>query len=440
MQSRPRERLNLLHLVVLGLFIVVFLRIPLKATKDCRDFAIIYLSSTSWRQGDDPYRYENYPSRWLEADGPPDKIPAWPSLYPVCTFPLIAPLTFLKWPVAKFIWILINCVAYLGLIMVLYSLGDYHLKVLPRIILFGALLLFPPALQAVLMGQPAILAILLGVLSWRAASASRGWGAGILLALSLCLKVNLGVIFLGYFIIFRQWKIVRVSLAVALIIMCVGVLKLGWRDFSWVSSWWGNSQVITQEWATNQPAARHPNIAFLMNLHYPLFRIFNSKLIVNVIVFMLGFIEFVILLRVYKYNESLLGNLTMLVTISTVVLLSSYHRLSDASVLVLLIIFIISLAESPYRKYNKLIIPLFLPFFLPSPIYLNIFAENGTIPQSVAASWWWNALVVPYQVYALLLMSLVMMFLAVTDKRELAAAKTSKNQHIYSLPEPRSPA
>ncbi len=406
-------------IALLCIVIVPFIKSAIMATHDSRDFAIIYLSSMEWRHGDDPYKSENYHNTWDKADGPPDKIPGWPSLYPICTFPLIAPLTFINWHVAKFVWMLINCSAYIGLLIILFPLVDYHLNEFTGIILFGILMCFAPVLHAIAMGQPAILAILCGVLSWRAAASSRWICSGIFLALSLGLKVNLGVIFLGYCIIYRQWKIIMVCVFCSIIILSIGVLNLGVGDFSWVSSWMHNMEIINREWAINQPAKSNSNIIFLLNIQYPLYKLVHSKLAANAIVLILGFIEFLILLRCYKYNEGLFGNLAMLVTITTIVLLSSYHRLADASILIFMIFFIILLWDSPYKKYSNCLILLFLPIYLPGPKVLQKLVINGTIPHDVAVSWWWNALVLPYQVYCLLLMSIVMMFLMVADKRNL---------------------
>ena len=416
---------NSICVVLLAILIVIWLKIPIITTNDSRDFTIIYLSSTDWRHGNDPYKCDNYHKFWIEANGPPDKIPTWPSLYPICTFPLISPLTFFSWPVAKFIWMFVNCLAYISLIILLFSLVDYHVNELSGIILFGFLLFFMPVVHAIAMGQPAILAILFGVLSWRAAASNRWIGSGIFLALSLSLKLNLGVIFLGYFIIYRQWKIVRLCLFCLIIIISIGIFKLGVGNFSWISSWIRNMQIINNEWAINRSVTNSSNIVFLLNLQYPLYKIFYNKLAANAVPLLLGFIDFLILLRIYQYNKGLFGNLTMLTTISTIVLISSYHRLADASVLVLLIIYIILAHDTQYRKYSNLLILLLVPFYLPGPRYLEILVGNGTIPSSIATSWWWNGLVLPYQVYCLLLMSIIMMFLVVTDKRKLFLANKS---------------
>jgi hypothetical protein len=421
MNHYSRELLpKLVKYAILGLIIVVFIRITIMATQDSRDFAIIYLSSISWIHGNDPYKSELFYNNWTKAEGPPAEIPGWPSLYPICTFPLIAPLTLLTWPYAKFIWILINCLAYIGLLMLLFSLMDIHINEFRGIIIFGFSLLFIPVQHAIIMGQPVILAILCGVVSLWLVKSDRLLCSGIFLALSLSLKLNLGVIFFGYFIIYRRWKILGFCLVTMMIIIAIGALRFAFIDFSWVFSWINNLQVMTKEWVTTKPAISNPNSVFLLNLQYPLYKIINNKFIVNAFVFTIGFIEFIILLFYYKYNKGLYGKLIMLTTISTIVLISSYHRLADASILIFLLILIALLINTQYRKYSKILLVLFMPIYLPGPRYLQGFVEEGMISHSIASSWWWNALILPYQVFCLLLISIVMMLLVVIDKRNLS--------------------
>jgi len=411
---------KLVRVAILGLIMVAFLRVPIMATKDCRDFAIIYLSSISWIHGTNPYERGPFYNYWSEAGGPPEEIPGWPSFYPICTFPLIAPLTLLKWPYAKIIWTLINCGAFIGLLILLMSMINYQLNELKGIVVFGFSLFFTPSLVAIVLGQPVILSMLCGVLSFRENRANRWLSSGIWLAFSLSLKLNLGAIFLGYFIIYRRWKIMGVSLLILVAITSIGALKLGLSDFSWFGSWIDNLQVVSKEWATTKPALNNPNSIFLLNIQYPLYMFTDSKFIANAIAYTIGFIEFIILLIVYKYNEGLYGNLTMLTTIATIVIISSYHRLADASILILLLVLIVLSLKTKFARYGKLLMVLFLPLYLPGPGLLQNLVARGVIPTSIGSLWWWNTLVLPYQVYCLSLMSIVMMFLVVVDKRDLS--------------------
>jgi hypothetical protein len=410
--SLPR----LARLALLCLLGLVFLKVPVAAVHDSRDFAIIYLSALSWRQGIDPYKTEPFHDSWAKAGGRSDNLPGWPSLYPICTFPLIAPLTLLNWSNAKFVWMLINSLAFIGLLLLLFSFANYRLNNLRDIILFGFLLFYFPAQFSIVMGQPLILAILFGVLSLRAAASSHWLSSGILLALSLCLKLNLGVIFLGYFIIYRKWPIIGFCLVAMTLVTTVGALKLGWGNFSWVFSWFQNLHLVTREWATAHPEGNNPNSIFLINLHYPLYKIIANKFIVNAIALAIGFIGLVILLKSYKFNKTPFGQLTMLSAIAAIVLISSYHRLADATVLVFLIILISLMISTKYNKYSIILTFLILPIYLPGTQYLLKLNENGAIPYTIAMSWWWNIIVLPYEVYCLIGISIVMLFLVVVDK------------------------
>jgi hypothetical protein len=277
-------------------------------------------------------------------------------------------------------------------------------------------LFYFPAQFAIAMGQPIVLAILFGVLSLRAAASKRWLTSGILLALSLCLKLNLGVIFLGYFIIYRKWRIIEYSLVAMAIITAVGALRLGWGNSSWVFSWFQSLQLGTGEWATTQPEWHYPNSIFLINLHYPLYKIIVNKSIVSGIALAFGFISLVFLLKAYKFNRTPFGKFSMITAIAAIVLISSYHRLADATALIFLIILISLMINTAYNKYSIILTLLILPIYFPGSKHLLELTKNGTIPHTIAMSWFWNTIVLPYQVYCLLGISIVMLFLVVVNK------------------------
>jgi len=279
------------------------------------------------------------------------------------------------------------------------------------------LLFYFPAQYAIAMGQPIILAMLLGVLSLRTADSNRWLYSGILLALSLSLKLNLGIIFLGYFIIYRRWAIIKYCFIAMIIITSVGALRLGVSDFLWVSSWLQNLQIVSREWASYQPELHYPNSIFLINLHYPAYKIIANKFIVDSVALGIGFISLVILLKSYKYNKSSFGQLTMITAISAIVLISSYHRLADATVLLFLIILINRMINTHYTKFSIILAMLILPLYFPGSKYLLELTEDGTIPSTITMTWWWNIMVIPYQAYCVLGISMVMLFLVVVDKK-----------------------
>ena len=106
----------------------------------------------------------------------------------------------------------------------------------------------------------------------------------------------------------------------------------------------------------------------------------------------------------------------MITAIAAIVLITSYHRLADATVLIFLIILISLMIKTQYNKYSIILSLLILPIYLPGSKYLLEISENGTIPPGIAMSWWWNTMVLPYQVYCLLVISIVMLFLVAIDK------------------------
>jgi len=72
--------------------------------------------------------------------------------------------------------------------------------------------------------------------------------------------------------------------------------------------------------------------------------------------------------------------------------------------------------NTQYNKYSTILTLLIIPIYLPGSKYLLKLSQNGTIPHTIVSSWWWNIIVLPYQAYCLLIISIVMLFLVVVDK------------------------
>ncbi len=397
--------------LILGICSGVFLRVASVAIKDSRDFAIVYLSSTAWRHQVDPYRYEVTSKFWSGSNGPPDKIPPWPSVYPICTFPLVAPLTMLTWPQAKLAWMLLNCCGFVLLIYVLLARSEYDLLEWRGTFIISVSLLFFPVWNAIVMGQPVVLCVLCGLLSLGAAESGKRVESGLLLALSLCLKPNLGVIFFVCLFIGREFHIILTGLIGALTVSSVGVINLGLRNFSWISSWLSNIGFLTAEWASVTPAANNPNCIFLINVHYLLYRLIGNRVTVNLVVGVFALMAFMVILSSRNRMRSASGRRTLLSAVLTVVLLVLYHRTSDAVVCLILISYVLLLRNTLYKAFGPVLIPLLVTLMLPGPQILMQLMKNGVVSGDVAASWWWNALVLPHQVISLGVCAIVMLMI-----------------------------
>jgi hypothetical protein len=409
-------RLGLLSLLVLAS--CYFARGPFCALRDSRDFAGIYLASTAWVNALDPYDSKSSYRLWVGAKGTPDERPELkvPAVYPITVLTLTSPLTFLRWSYARFIWMLINCLAFYGLLVALIVLAELRFDDWRAISLITACLMLYPVHVAVAMGQPTILAIFCGVLSIWTAASNRYLFSGILLALSLSLKIQLGIPFLCYHVIRRQWVILGFCIGGMMVIITIGILKLGWGNYSWIISWTKRIQEVFTPGGLNDPTIRNPYCFHLLNLQFPLsMMIKNNIVIANWLTMMIVAIEGCILVKHMQVNNNF-DMLLSLSTIAVVSLLPMYHRYYDASILVLPLTVFFLLVSPEYRFSRWILIFLSLPFIFPWQDMIATWIKSN-YDSPIRISWWWNIIVLPFEVYCILTLSFVLIYLLFVNKR-----------------------
>jgi hypothetical protein len=402
------------RLILFIFFLVAFYswcKGPISAIKDSRDFAVIYLSSYSWAQGLDPYNQELYYDIWVKADALPDKMPdknMVPSVYPIISLPLCAPITFLSWPTAKIFWMFLNSLAFFALLALLLIMSKINLRDWRAITLVSFCLMLYPIHVTIAMGQPTILVIACGLGSIMAANSKRHLYSSILLAASLCLKPQLGISFLCYMMILRQWKILWFCLSIIMVIFLAGILRLGLDNFSWVGSWTRNLTTAFTEGGLNDPTMKNQYRHHLLNLQFPLSMMMHSKIVVTILAIAIVVLEITFFMR-YVRTDINFDELLTLSFLSIISLFPIYHRYYDASILVLILTTTFMMINTEFYKFSLILICLSIPFLFPwQDIIVNAW-NYGLIRYSITNSWWWNIVVLPLQVYCLLIMSLVIL-------------------------------
>jgi hypothetical protein len=398
-------------------FLLAFLlwcRGPISAMNDSRDFAILYLSSTSWAKGLDPYDQELYYANWVKADAPPDKMPdknLVPSVYPIFSLPLIAPLTFLSWPNAKILWIFLNSFAFFSLLASLLIMSKLSLRDWRAISLVSACLILYPIHVTITLGQPIILVMVCGLGSIMAANSKRHLCSAILLATSLCLKPQLGIVFFCYLIILRQWRILGFCSGIILVIVIAGILRLGSDNLSWLDSWKKNLTTAFSVGGPNDPTMKNQYRYQLLNLQFPLSMLIHKKNVVETLAISIVVLEMIILLKYVKVKNNF-DELLTLGLISIISLFPVYHRYYDSAILVLLLTIIFMMIIGEYHRFSWILIWLSIPFIIPWQELITVGWNYGFINHLVTISWWWNILL-PLHVYCLLIMSFILLYIII---------------------------
>lgn len=399
------------YFLLAGLFFIsflMFMRGPLHGLSDSRDFKVIYFASSSWVDGNNPY---NIILEHKMSFGNKEQLINIPCLYPIITLVIVAPFTYFSWEAAKALWVMINCIAFFGLMVILIFLAQYHFNDWQAILFLTSSFMFYPVHESIAMGQPVILAIFCGVSSLWAAKKNISLWSAILLAFSVGFKPHIGLPFFAFLMIQQKWKIMFYCLGVLLVIGLIGIGQMGWGNFSWFDSWINNVKEATSPGGGGSPTGENPFQYHMLNLHVLLYMVFQSKFIVNYLIISFCIIEVIFLLKWTQKTDDFIQSFAMLNLISIITILSIYHQTYDAAILICLLIFIFKLIDAEYRNYGKLLALGAYPMAIQGPEILHHLSNSGYIPTLVTKSYWWKLIIMPHQIILLLFMSIILIHL-----------------------------
>lgn len=428
------------------------------------DYVLVYASARAWLVGGNPYVDESLREAWVGASGPPERDPMGEResrvlLYPPGAFVVLAPLVALPWPVSKVIWGVANGLLLLGVVWGIARLawpggakgvtgrrsaGQCGLG--PLAFAAAAVWMAPAATNAGV-GQTAMVSTALIVAAhlsrlgaWRrechaeARPGRRSAVAGALLGIGTALKPQMALLFIVYEAGRGRWRPAMWGVAVCAVLTAVGALRMQAAGIDWWGSWRTNLSEFTLI-SDGDPTRVNPIRHHIMNLHYPLHNFTDDRDVVRLLVVaILGALSlayFVVDLKRGRHKGEGAGELLSLSMTSVVTLLIVYHRFYDA----VLLLFPLALAmrglfaergdegrglhDRRGRFRHAVLLLLLLPFLAPGAVILWRLAECGAIPERLSKSAAWEHLILPHQVWALVLMCIWLVVMrARVDERE----------------------
>ncbi|MGE0132666.1 MAG: glycosyltransferase 87 family protein [Blastocatellales bacterium] len=384
---------------------------PWRAISDSGDFAVPYLSARAWLRGDNPYDHNLLDQLWAEAGGSPESKPLksnTPAVYPPTTLAAIAPLALLNWPAASATLLLINSLFALCSLAAMASTAGLNWRE-PRGGLFLVLgLAFAPLHTGIAHGNLIIPAAASAILAIWVSSRKRNLLAGALLALATCLKPQIGgVVLLGY-AIRRRWRICALAGVLLLALAGLSVLRLEIAGIDWLPNWLSNSADFAAAGGANDPTAANRSRHHLINLHWPLYAIFDQAQTVNLLVFL--FAGVLLLIYLFTIRREPEGKLLSISAIAVLSLAVIYHRFYDAVLLLLPLAWSLTAWRGQLKRVARLSFLLILPFLIPGAVMLQELSRAGRLPAFLNDSWWWNRLVLPHQVWAVALLAICLVY------------------------------
>jgi hypothetical protein len=395
---------------------------PLRAVSLSSDFAVPYLAARAWRAGDNPYDHDALDRIWREAGGEQGKKPiktTTPSVYPPTTLILLSPLTFLPWKITRYSVLIINVIFTILVIRLLLSIAQFESGDWRAILFWAIALGFAPLHTGIALGNLAVPSASSALLAVWAALRKKDSIAGLLLALALSLKPQIGgIVWLGY-LLQRRWRICAIAAAASLMLALIAIGRLELGQVDWVNSWVSNYHDFVAEGRSNDPTASNVSRHHLLNLQWLLHTFLEQRWLVNLLV--LGFVgsQFAVLWATNKKSDEPENGLLFFSVLIVLGLLGSYHRFYDATLLILPLLWSLIAWSGLQKKKARLSLLLIIPFLAPGAVILKELIGSGHLPCSWELSWWWNSLVMPHQVWLLVGLSLCLSYaLAVSNSQE----------------------
>jgi hypothetical protein len=389
------------------------------------DFISPYIQSGAWRKGMDPYSPANLVQLWPAgaerftflardlASGTLVLKRGIPTAYPPTCLLLLTPVAALPWQVAHPLWLIVGLCAYGGTVFSLFSLMRLPWRD-PRACIFLALALaLAPFHTGLAAGSIVIVSVGAAALAMWAVDRERTVLAGVLLAIAAGLKPQIGLPFLFYCLLRRRWRVVGVAGTLFVAVASAAILRLAASHTPWIANYRSDNQVLFAAGSLGDFTEKDPLRFGMINLQVLLYAIRPDRAVANVmalaITAILGLLWLYLFWRLRDSRDKRLSDdLLPLSALLVLSLLPVYHRLYDASLLIVPLAWSLSALRSRFKVPARAALILMLVFLLPGATMLEQFQSAHRLA-AWQQSWWWTVVVMSHQVWALLLLSLVLL-------------------------------
>jgi hypothetical protein len=389
---------------------------------DFNDFISPYIQSRALMKGMDPYSPEVLVRLWpVEGVRRPEFLAkdlaegsliakrGIPTAYPLTCLFLLIPMAVLPWPVAHFVWLAVNLCLVLGRIWSLLAMGGFHGNDWRAYVFVAFSLALAPLHTGLAAGSIVIGTVALcGIAIWRH-QLENEISAGILFGLAVCLKPQIGLPFLAYYLLRRRWRLFGMAAGIALTTAMLAMARLALSGTPWVQNYRMDNRVLLATGILSDFTERNPIRFSLINLQVLFYAILNHAAAANILALAVSATLFGIWVVLVLRSEPQ-DVLLPLSTIAVLSLFPVYHRLYDAFLLIFSLCWSLREFSGPERRFARGAFLLMLPFLAPGGSVLEQLQFRGQIPGAIAHSWYWMCIVMPHQIWFLLCLSLLLLW------------------------------
>lgn len=385
------------------------------------DFIPPLIQSRALLKGKDPYDSHQFLLLWpkdsptpgfLVQDAAAGNIVAKdgiPSPYPLSCLAILAPISGLPWHAIRVALLVVNCLSSALLIAVLLSLAKAEIRDARTHLFCGLALGFAPLHTAVAGGNLAVIVCSAGVAAIWCSLRDYKAIAGILLALAICLKPPLGLIFLAHSLFRRRWRATLVGVVLSSVVTGAAILRLWAANVDWFHSYSAVLRTMFSSGGINDFSSANALRFHLLNLQMPLYSLTGNAALATTATW--GMVTLLVVswmglaLRCCRGTEIL-----ELSAIASIALLPVYHRFVDATLLILPLCWCLLVREGRIKLVARSVMLLLLPFLLPGASMLAVLASRHPFFHRTAERWWWNAILIPHETWAVLIIAVLLLY------------------------------
>jgi hypothetical protein len=339
------SRLGSLLLLLLAVLVFV-IRGPLRMMHaEFNDLSSPYVSSRLWIHGSDPYEHSLFMQEWTRAGG------AWfvdrgsstttRPAYPPPTLPVLAPLAILPWNYARVVFALLASSLYGAIVWKLRRASLLTLAIVIAMSSVGT---------AIGGGNVAIIAIELAVLGTLAVAPVP---SGLLIGLSICIKPQLAIWLLLYYLLTRRWRIAATAIATISCSCLLAILRL---PSTWFHSYTTNLSHFLSIGGVNDFTDGNPSRFELVNLQVIAYSATHDYSLSNLIAWIVsGTLLAIWAVWCFRKDSGLLA----LGTVALIGLLPLYQRFYNLPIVLILIAWAV---ENDNVLLQRMFAPLVIPW------------------------------------------------------------------------------
>lgn len=382
------------------------------------DFSELYASSWLWRHGANPYDVKGATEAQTRLVGCSVYLAP---IYPLSTFVLVAPFTFITWGWANFLWLTFGLCGIFATIALLLRLRASTGWELGTAVLATFILTFDPLHQSFHLGNIALFVVPLSFLAIVLAEAHLDRSAGFLLGLATCLKPQLGIWILAYYLLRKRFRICGSAICVATAIAAALLL----HPIPWVDTLRSYQANLHYWFAPGRPYGfTEGSLPFHVNItQVVIYQIVRNVLAANLIayaLFLAGITLWAVVL--WRSGDRVPAPLAIASGLA-LSFLAVYHSVSDVPSLLLALCWAFpSTARPPWAMWTlwqRLACLIFLGLMLPG--HSVLMRTTARIPLSLMSAWWWNLFVARYFVWLLLSLAIVLLVGVVVESRKCSS-------------------